>query len=105
MPTRPKSFAERLRESGMVPRTPETRGTTAERGYGERWRRLRRMVLNRDPVCKACLREPSTDADHILAKAKGGKDTMDNLQGMCHACHSAKTNREDGGGFRPRARP
>jgi 5-methylcytosine-specific restriction endonuclease McrA len=35
----------------------------------------------------------TTDADHIVPKRKGGKDTMDNLQGTCHSCHSMKTAR------------
>lgn len=26
----------------------------------------------------------------------GGSDDPDNLQGMCHDCHSAKTAKEDG---------
>ena len=72
------------------------RGSSASRGYGARWRRLRKLVLNRDPMCKACSVKASTDADHIIPKRDGGRDSMDNLQGLCHECHSSKTAREDG---------
>lgn len=61
-----------------------------------RWRRIREMVLHRDPLCVECLKldlvEPSTDADH-----KDGNPTnndYDNLQGLCKSCHSKKTYRE-----------
>jgi 5-methylcytosine-specific restriction protein A len=75
------------------------RGSAAKRGYGRRWERLRAMVLARDPLCKIVIlcngTAPSTDADHIVARNAGGEDTMENLQGACHACHSYKTATED----------
>ena len=77
-------------------RYDQERGNSNSRGYGARWRRLRKLVLNRDPICKDCNVAPSTDADHIVAKRDGGRDTMDNLQGLCHECHSAKTATENG---------
>ena len=54
------------------------------------------MVLRRDPICRwpHCI-EASTDADHIVAKRFGGLDTLENLQGLCHAHHSRKTRREN----------
>ena len=54
-------------------------------------------MLHRDPICKLCNRAPLTDADHILPRSRGGEDTLENLQGLCHTCHSRKTVREDGG--------
>lgn len=75
----------------------DSRPSAAKRGYGHRWRKLRRLVLNRQPVCKAkgCNRF-ATDVDHIVPKNRGGDDSMDNLQGLCHSCHSVKTATEDG---------
>lgn len=84
----------------------EKRGNSNSRGYGAKWRRLRKLVLNRDPICKCvddscqcggggCMKA-STDADHIIPKRDGGLDRMPNLQGLCHDCHSSKTAREDG---------
>jgi 5-methylcytosine-specific restriction protein A len=59
-----------------------------------RWRRLRLLVLDRDPLCVLCLRSgietPSTVADHIQPH-NGNYDlmwSMDNLQGLCESCHS-----------------
>ena len=61
-----------------------------------RWLKLRAMVLRRDPVCKTCKDEPSTDADHkIPIRTGGAKWSLDNLQGVCHGCHSKKTRREE----------
>ena len=76
----------------------DRRGNSAQRGYGARWRRLRLLVLARDSVCRqpGC-NELSTDVDHIVPRAEGGTDSMSNLQGLCHAHHSAKTAKEDGG--------
>lgn len=42
---------------------------------------------------------PATDVDHIIPH-KGNEDLMwdeENLQALCHACHSRKTAAEDGG--------
>ena len=80
------------------------RPSSAARGYGHRWRRLRRMYLRANPYCVACKRqgriELATEMDHIIPKAQGGGDMEDNLQAMCKSCHSRKTAREvwHGGG-------
>lgn len=74
------------------------RPNSYQRGYNRNWRRLRMLVLHRDPICKmANCHSPSTDADHIIPKAEGGDNSMSNLQGLCHRCHSRKTVVEDGG--------
>ena len=73
------------------------RGTAAQRGYDATWRRLRKMVLNRQPICQACGRRPATEVDHIIPKARGGDDSFENLAGLCRPCHSRKTAKEDGG--------
>lgn len=57
-------------------------------------RRWRLLVLARDPVCRACKRELSTDADHIVPLDQGGTWAMDNGQGLCPRCHGQKTRRE-----------
>lgn len=78
----------------------QRRGSAASRGYGHTWRKLRLLVLRRDPVCtigKICGgTAPSTEVDHIVPKRAGGEDREDNLQGACKACHSWKTATEDG---------
>ena len=78
-------------------------GGSAPRGYGARWRKLRVMILAREPYCQAdgC-NEWATEVDHIVPLRDGGTDRVDNLQGLCKSCHSRKTATEDGGwGERP----
>jgi len=72
------------------------RGTSAYRGYDSRWRKLAKMILNRDPVCMvpSCW-SASEEVDHIIPKREGGLDLMSNLQGLCKTCHSRKTRREN----------
>jgi 5-methylcytosine-specific restriction protein A len=78
------------------------RGTPDERGYGQNWRRLRKMVLAENPLCADPFNvhegRPvvATDVDHIRAKRDGGTDDVTNLQSLCHACHSRKTAAEVG---------
>ena len=57
------------------------------------------MVLTRDDhLCQACLSRdrvtPANQVDHIVPRAKGGSDDMDNLQALCKPCHDAKTKTE-----------
>lgn len=74
------------------------------RGYGAVWRRLRTMVLARDPVCTVCGREPATAVDHVTPKSLGGDDALENLRGICRGCHGTKTARE-GNAAKAAARP
>jgi len=59
------------------------------------------MVLNREPLCRECLKQgrltPATEVDHIVPLASGGTNDLENLQPLCHSCHSRKTAKEDGG--------
>lgn len=71
------------------------RGSAAARGYGRRWRKLRKMILARDPVCTICEAAPSTQVDHIIPKVKGGTDDPTNLRGTCRSCNAKKAATED----------
>lgn len=78
-------------------RPPDERPTAHKRGYGVRWRRLRKLVLQRDHyICQQCGQPAgvSAHADHILAKRAGGADEIGNLQTLCHDCHNRKTKQE-----------
>lgn len=68
--------------------------SASQRGYGSRWRTIRKMILARDPFCAVCSRNPSRDVDHIVPKYKGGTDDPSNLQGLCSWCHDRKAARE-----------
>lgn len=73
--------------------------TAAERGYGYKWKKLRAKVLIRDAhLCQTCFRAGiitvASEVDHKLNKARGGTDSMDNLESICSPCHKDKTNKE-----------
>lgn len=73
--------------------------TPTQRGYGAEWVRLRAKVLIRDShLCKTCFKASiitvATDVDHIVSKAKGGTNKMENLQSLCNVCHKIKTAKE-----------
>lgn len=58
------------------------------------WELTRQRVLRRDRYrCKVCGRR-ATVVDHILSQRFGGSEQQRNLQAMCSACHSAKTQDE-----------
>src|SRR6056297_2799063 len=70
------------------------------------WRRLRKMVLERDVFCVYC-REmgrvtPATVADHIIPVKERPDLAFDfNLiQGLCAACHDSIKRREEARGYR-----
>lgn len=64
-----------------------------------RWIRLRASVLQEQPFCVDCSKlnrlEPSTDVDHVRPHRGNVNLFWDstNLQALCHACHSKKTER------------
>lgn len=80
----------------------QARGSASQRGYGANWRRLRLLFLRRHPLCADPFNEHAgrpvvaTDVDHIKSRANGGTDAWDNLQALCHSCHSRKTAAVDG---------
>lgn len=81
-----------------------------ERGYGAAWDKIRIVVLRRDNglcQCTECQGGKlkltlATEVDHIIPKAKGGTDDMDNLQAINTECHKRKTAEEQGKTFKPK---
>jgi len=74
-------------------------GNRHMRGYGYRWEKKRKEILERDEfLCQQCKREgiftDATHVDHIKAKANGGSDESSNLQSLCAPCHRKKTAKE-----------
>ena len=90
-----RNESRQAERSRVAARHDKHRGSAASRGYGSRWRRLRRMILNRQPLCPCGM--AATDVDHIKPRNAGGDDSPSNLQGLCKSCHSRKTATEDGG--------
>lgn len=77
------------------------KSTSASRGYGASWRKLRDEVFHRDKgLCQVCLKagriRAGTDVDHIVPKSEGGTDDISNLQLLCSDDHKAKTIAERG---------
>lgn len=67
-----------------------------------RWRKIRLAVLERDQyLCQVCAENgdirQATEVDHIVPREAGGTDDWDNLQSICHTCHSKKTAMESNG--------
>lgn len=100
MPTMPKTHMQRIMDGRPKRIDASPRPSSSAQGYGRTWQRLRRMVLAGQPVCADCQRAPATEVDHIVSKRKGGTDDRSNLIGLCCSCHSKKTCREDGAGWR-----
>lgn len=68
------------------------RGSAAQRGYDEAWRRLRAAKLRVNPWCQAdgCS-SAASEVDHKISRAAGGTEAWANLQSLCKSCHSRKT--------------
>lgn len=62
------------------------------------WRMFRARVLAEEPVCAACGWGEATDVDHInpIRANPTYEEVFDrtNVQGLCHSCHSKKTQRQ-----------
>jgi 5-methylcytosine-specific restriction protein A len=82
----------------------ERRGSTAERGYGTDWRRLREVALRRDfHLCQRCLETknrptPATEVHHIVGIdiAPELRLDIDNTLSLCGPCHKLITAQEQG---------
>ena len=56
---------------------------------------FRQMVITRDNGrCRACGigDVDSLECDHIVPESQGGKDTLGNMQILCHTCNNRKGN-------------
>ena len=77
------------------------RGTAAQRGYGSKWQKRRRLFLALHPLCcDPHTRHPGVTVaanvvDHIKPHRGDEKLFWDasNLQPLCKPCHDAKTAR------------
>jgi len=69
-----------------------------ERIRGRKLQQRRERFFRLHPLCTRCEAQcrttVATQLDHVVALVNGGTDTWNNLQGLCDACHDAKT-RED----------
>ena len=73
------------------------RGNATKRGYDAKWRRARKLFLQRHPLCANCLSQgivtPATVVDHIVPH-RGDRALFwdeNNWQPLCKNCHDQKT--------------
>ena len=61
------------------------------------WQARKRAVFSRDGWrCVACERyRRPLHCDHRTPRWDGGSDELENLQTLCHVCHTAKTTAEN----------
>ena len=79
---------------GFTPKRKPIRRRDDKFYHTNAWRRLRQSQLWDEPLCRMCGKE-ATDVDHVKPMADGGNPwDKDNLQSLCHSCHSRKTMRE-----------
>ena len=65
-------------------------------GNYHKWRKQRERVLQRDQYsCFYCQAEANT-VDHLIARVKGGDDSLDNLVACCNRCNVRKGSRAMG---------
>lgn len=70
--------------------------SSAKRGYGSAWRKLRAAKLRQNPLCERC-GEPATVVHH--KDHNSWNDFWDNLESVCRNCHEEhhKRKRKDNG--------
>jgi 5-methylcytosine-specific restriction endonuclease McrA len=58
------------------------------------WKKLRLQVLRRDGYTCTYCGDVATEVDHIVAKVKGGEDTLDNCTSACRRCNIQKKDQD-----------
>ena len=69
-----------------------------KRVAGRKLQAMRTRLFAENPLCVECERQGrvtlATQRDHVLSLEEGGRDDDSNVQGLCHACHEAKSELE-----------
>lgn len=100
MPSRPQKHRARPK---APPPVEQQRPSSAQRGYGRRWREVRDAYLVAHPLCVIChmrgILVAATVVDHRIPHKGDMAKFWDrcNWQSLCKSCHDTKTAREDGG--------
>ena len=90
----------RKREKGIHEKKREykkdERPSAHQRGYGVTWRRVRKMILAREPLCRFCSLagrvNAANEVDHIDGNSRNNHES--NLRSLCKPCHSSRTRRQ-----------
>lgn len=85
------------KKGGGIPSKGKNKDSSFRHGVSistRAWMRLSEWIKRREPWCRVCKVEPTTETDHVLPRKFGGTHERRNLQGLCKSCHSMKTSRE-----------
>jgi 5-methylcytosine-specific restriction protein A len=92
MPKLPMTQAEYDGKPNYKKQYDRDRGSSTERGYDRKWRKVRKAFLSRNPLCKICLEGGITKearvVHHIIPIDQGGdRLRFNNLMALCRDCH------------------
>ena len=71
-----------------------SKGSSSQRGYTQKHKRLAARVIAAHPWCVDCRSTEDLCADHIVPLSRGGTNTLDNYSVRCRSCNSARANVE-----------
>jgi len=76
------------------------RGSSAARGYGAAWQKIRAAILRAEPLCRRCRTDNITRAAAHVHHINGNQhdNRADNLEPLCEQHHTQHTGREQGWG-------
>ena len=88
----PRACATCGRPGCLVHRRPAWHhAQPVDRIRGPRLQQLRDDLFRTQPFCAHCGVAVATIRDHVVPLCDGGLDVEANTQGLCAACHDAKT--------------
>lgn len=101
-----KQVIERIsRKSGTFFMDDEVWQSICRVERGKVTNKIRFAVYNRDGNrCRRCGSTYDLEVDHIYPISKGGKSNFGNLQTLCHACNTLKSNKVEYGTINSNAR-
>lgn len=74
-------------------RYDKERPSPSLRGYGDNWKKVRKLYLREHPICEECGRGAEV-VHHLLPIREGGGNEEDNLEALCNRCHNRITAKE-----------
>jgi len=72
------------------------RDSAIQRGYDQTWRKVRRLILNENPLCVVCLQSKRVQAAELVHhKDRNPKNNdQDNLVALCIDCHAREHGKD-----------